>query len=57
MRAFYFDGLQGEIIREEDIPERYLEESLQYRKELIETIANLDPEIEDLFLSELPISV
>ena len=27
MKAYYFDGLKGEVIREENIPERYLAEA------------------------------
>ena len=52
MRAFYFDGVAGELIREEDIPERYLDEAKAKRLELIETLANIDPTIEELYLNE-----
>ena len=56
MRAFYFDGVAGELIREEAIPERYLQEAQEKRVELIEQLANIDTELEDLFLNEQPIS-
>jgi len=52
MKAFYFDGPSGEIIREEPIPERNIDEANEKRVELIETLANLDPVIEDLYLNE-----
>jgi hypothetical protein len=34
---------QGEVIREEVIPDRYLEEAKEKRIELIEQLANIDP--------------
>jgi elongation factor G len=43
MKAFYFDGPNGEVIREEAIPDRYLEEAKEKRIELIEQLANIDP--------------
>jgi elongation factor G len=56
MRAFYFDGKSGEFIREEAIPEDLLEEAQEKRQELIEKLGEVDPEIEDLYLNDKPIT-
>ena len=55
MKAVYFDGKSGETIREEEIPANLLEEAKNRRQELIEALANVDAEIEDLYLHEKPI--
>ena len=52
MKAFYFEGKNGEIIKEENIPEGLLAEAKAKRQELIECLANVDAEIEDMYLSE-----
>jgi len=44
------------VIREEAIPERYVDEAKAKRTELIEQLANIDPELEDMYLNELPIN-
>jgi len=56
MKAIYFEGKNGEIIKEEEIPEGLLAEAKTRRQELIECLANVDPEIEDLYLGEKEIS-
>ncbi|CAD8048771.1 unnamed protein product [Paramecium primaurelia] len=56
MKAYFFEGLKGEDVKETEIPERYLEEAKEKRQELIETLGSIDPEIEDLYLNEQPIS-
>ncbi|KAM3128086.1 hypothetical protein pb186bvf_019787 [Paramecium bursaria] len=56
MKAYYFDGLKGEVIREENIPDRYLAEAKAKRQELIETLGSVDPEIEDAYLNEQEIT-
>lgn len=57
MKAFYFDGPKGDFIREEEIPDNFRDEAKEKRHELIEILANNDPEIEDLYLHEKEISV
>jgi elongation factor G len=52
MKSYTFDGKNGETIVEKVIPERYLEKAKEKKQELIESLANLDPEIEDLYLNE-----
>lgn len=56
MKAFYFEGENGEFIKEADIPDNYKEISAKKRQELIEQLANIDHEIEELYLNESPIS-
>jgi len=50
MKAFYFDGPMGEIVREEEIPESLLEDAKKYRAELIERIAENNEDMLDTFL-------
>jgi elongation factor G len=54
MKAIYNDGPRGEIIRETDeIPADVLPIALERRKKLIETLADVDDEITELFLEEI----
>ncbi|MGZ6993360.1 MAG: GTP-binding protein, partial [Ilumatobacteraceae bacterium] len=50
MRAFYFDGDNGESLREEDIPADLLDEAKQHRHELVEKLADFDDHIAERFL-------
>jgi elongation factor G len=52
MKAFYFDGDNGEDIREEEIPGPLLEEAKVARKEMITAIAEVDSAMEEKFLME-----
>jgi elongation factor G len=51
-RAIYFDGDYGEEIREEQIPEEYLQEAKKKKQELIEALSNVDEELGEIFLNE-----
>eukprot|EP01006_Ploeotia_vitrea_P030567 TRINITY_DN62948_c0_g1_i1.p1 TRINITY_DN62948_c0_g1~~TRINITY_DN62948_c0_g1_i1.p1 ORF type:complete len:737 (-),score=413.75 TRINITY_DN62948_c0_g1_i1:79-2289(-) len=51
-KALYFDGANGETVREEEIPEEYQELAQQKRTEIVERLADVDEEIGDLFLME-----
>ncbi len=55
MKAVYFEGTNGEIVVERDIPEDMQEEAELRRIQMIETIADFDDEIADLYLSDKPI--
>lgn len=55
MKAIYFDGKNGESIREEEIPEEYLEEAKAKRQELIERLADVNEEIQEMYLEEAEI--
>src|SRR5439155_1660394 len=50
MRAFYFDGDNGETIREEDIPAALVDEAKQHRHELVERLADFDDHVAEVFL-------
>ncbi|MBN8226809.1 elongation factor G [Corallococcus macrosporus] len=52
MKAFYFDGENGEHIREEAIPADMLDEAKLRRDEMIEGIANVDDELGEAFLMD-----
>jgi len=57
MKAFYFDGDDGEDIREEEIPADRLEEAKTARHDMIAAIADHDDIIADKFLAEQDPSV
>jgi elongation factor G len=56
-RAYYFDGEDGEKIREEDPPAELKERTEAARQEMIEQVADVDDELGEKFLAEEPISV
>lgn len=55
-KAYYFEGDNGENIRETDIPEELKEECATNRTKLIEKLADVDDKIADKFLMEEEIS-
>ena len=42
MKAYYFEGNMGIMVREEEIPAEYLDEAKKYRAELVEKIVSED---------------
>lgn len=52
MKAFYFDGDNGEDIREEEIPAALVDEAKTARREMITSIAEVDSVMEEKFLME-----
>ena len=52
MRANYFDGDNGEDVREEEIPADLLEKAKAARHDLIAAVADHDDEMEEIFLAE-----
>jgi len=56
MEAVYFDGENGEVIRKEAIPEDLVDEAEDKREELISALAEVDEEIEEMYLMEEEIS-
>lgn len=52
MKAIFFDGNNGEYIREEEIPEEMKAEADKYRSELIERLADIDENLQEKFLGE-----
>ena len=49
-KAYYFDGDNGENIREEDPPEEYKERVEEYRSKLVEAVADYDDDVMEKFL-------
>src|SRR3569832_409633 len=52
MKAFYFDGDNGEDIREEEIPADRMDEAKTARHDMIAAFADNDDEMAELFLAE-----
>jgi elongation factor G len=57
MKAIYYDGDNGEKVRNEEIPDNMLEKAKEKREELISSLAEVDEEIEELYLMEEEIPV
>ncbi len=51
-KAFYFDGPNGEIVREEAIPAELKEQAAERRAQLVEALADADDEIAEKFLAD-----
>ncbi len=56
MKAFYFDGPNGEIVRMEDIPSELLEAARSKREELIDAASLFSDELTEAILEEAEIS-
>ncbi len=52
MKALYFDGSNGEIVRIEEIPADMLEKAQEQRSEMIDSVAEFDDEIMEKYLEE-----
>lgn len=50
--AVYFEGEKGTTIIRREVPEESKEQVAEVRRELIETLADCDEEIGELFLNE-----
>ncbi len=57
MRAFYFDGENGEIIREEAIPPEMLADCTKYREDLTAAVGEFDEEVGIKYLEGTSVSV
>jgi elongation factor G len=52
MQARYFEGENGNDIRETEIPADLIDQAHEYREKLIDAVSEFDDEIADLFLME-----
>lgn len=52
MKAYYFDGNNGEHIREENIPEDYLEKAQEARAQMYDSVSMFSDEMTELLLEE-----
>ena len=56
MKAIYFDGDNGEVLRTEEIPAELLDKAQEKREELIEQASNFCDDLAEAFLEEQEIS-
>ncbi len=56
MRALYFDGENGEIIREEEIPAEYQDAAEEKREELLDAVSMFSDDLMEAMLEETEIS-
>jgi elongation factor G len=52
MKAIYFDGNDGEIMREEDIPSYYMEKALEKRDIMLDAVSMFDDELMEAYLED-----
>ena len=57
MKAVYFDGDNGENIREEEIPADMLAQSKEYRHKIEESLSDFDDVVAEKFLMEEPVTM
>jgi elongation factor G len=57
MKAYYFDGDNGENVREEEVPANLIDQAKEYRLKLIESLADLDDGIAEKFLEGQDVSM
>jgi elongation factor G len=55
-KAYFFDGENGEKLREEPVPAEYAEKAKAAREEIIQQVADVDDELAEKFLNEEPVS-
>ena len=57
MKAYYFEGEMGEVIREDEVPNDLLDEARKYRRDLVEKIAENDDKLMNDYLEEKEIPI
>lgn len=57
MKAYFYDGENGEVVREEEVPAEYQEKAKEYREKLLEGLADVDDEIAEKYLEGQEISI
>jgi elongation factor G len=55
-KAYYFDGNDGEKVREEPIPAEFVKKAEERRHEIISQVADVDDQLAEKFLNEEPVS-
>ena len=55
-KAYYFDGENGEHVREEEVPAEHAEATKKARHDIIEGVANVDDILAEKFIHDEPIS-
>jgi elongation factor G len=57
MKAYFFEGENGEKVIEKEIPEEYLKEALEVREDMLDKVSEFSDELTDAILEEKEISV
>ncbi len=52
MKAYFFDGKDGETVREEEIPAGYKDKAVEMRQKMLESLSMYSDEMMELLLSE-----
>jgi elongation factor G len=55
-RAYFFDGDDGEIVREADVPAEYAAQAKAARELIVQQIADVDDTLAEKFLNEEPVT-
>src|SRR5581483_4130981 len=55
-KAYFFEGEDGEKVKEVEVPAEYVEETKKAREEIIAKVADVDDKLAEKFLAEEPIS-
>jgi elongation factor G len=56
-KAFFFEGQDGEVIKEVDVPADYVKATAEAREKIIHDVAEVDDALAEKFINEEPISV
>src|SRR3954470_21984726 len=56
-KAYFFEGNDGEDIKEVDVPAEYAEKAKQARQDIIHQVADVDDQLAEKFINEEPVSV
>jgi len=55
-RAYFFDGDDGEIVREADVPAEYVDQAKHAREQIVQLVADVDDTLAEKFLNEEPVT-
>jgi elongation factor G len=55
-RAYFFEGADGEIVKEVDVPAEYAEKTKLAREEIVQQVADVDDLLAEKFINEEPVS-
>ena len=55
-KAYFFDGDDGEKVRQEPIPAEYVKQTEQARHDIIHQVADVDDQLAEKFINEEPVS-
>jgi len=55
-KAYFFDGDDGEVVREEAVPAEYAEKAKEGRQHIYQEVAEVDDQLAEKFLNEEPVT-